>query len=186
MTHDSVHEVDPVVAAMIDSPHSSGTRGLAEQVVVGLTEAGWSLATAESITGGGLCAALTDVSGASRCVAGGVISYASAVKESVLGVDADLLKRQGAVNAEVAAGMAHGVVQLLGVDCAIATTGSAGPDWAPGGEQTEPSPPGTVFIAVTTPSSSWVEQIALSGGRDRIRSDSVDAALQVFIRALRA
>jgi nicotinamide-nucleotide amidase len=185
MTPESVHDVDPVVAAMIEDPHPSGTRGLAEQVVAGLIESGWSIATAESLTGGGICAALTDVPGASRCVAGGVVSYATSVKESVLGVDAQLLRRRGAVDAEVAQGMAHGVARLLGVDCAIATTGSAGPDWAPGGEEAEPVPPGTVFIAVMTPSASWVEQMVLSGDRDRIRTDSIAAALRICLRALR-
>lgn len=179
------HEIDPVVGAIIGDPPEGGTHGLAGEAIAGLIQAGWTVATAESITGGGVCAALTDIAGASRCVRGGVVSYASEVKRGVLGVDADLLRRRGAVDAEVAEQMARGVAALLGADCAIATTGSAGPEPASGGSQTDPVAPGTVFIAVHSPLSTWVEQLTFTGDRAHIRACVVTAALHALIRTMR-
>lgn len=184
MTQHHDHSLDPVTAAMIEVPEGTGNRRLAEQVVIGLIEAGWSVATAESVTGGGVCAALTDIPGASSCVNGGVVSYSSQVKQSVLKVDGDLLRRRGAVDPQVAEQMARGVAVVLGADCAIATTGSAGPDPAPGGSETESAQPGTIFIAVHTPDTTWVERLSLGGDRAQIRSDTVEAALQALRRSL--
>lgn len=169
---------------MIEVGEGAGTRGVAEQVVSGLIESGWSVATAESVTGGGVCAALTDIPGSSSCVRGGVVSYSTQIKRSVLNVDGDLLRRRGAVDAEVAEQMARGVAVVLGADCAIATTGSAGPDPAPGGTETGSVPPGTIFIAVHTPATTWVEHLSLRGDRARIRSETVVAALQALRRSL--
>lgn len=183
------HRCDPdsdsVVAAMIDDPPDPGIHGLAEQVIAGLLAAGWTVAVAESLTGGGVCAALTQVPGASACVRGAIVSYATDVKESVLDVDGDLLVRRGAVDAQVAEQMARGAAAVLTADCAVATTGSAGPDPAPGGSQTGPVDPGRVFLAVTTPNAAWVEQVSLHGDREQIRAQTVAAALRALIRTLR-
>ncbi|MGA0067493.1 MAG: CinA family protein, partial [Candidatus Nanopelagicales bacterium] len=80
----------------------------ADEVVSLLVERGQTVATAESLTGGLVCAELTSIPGASACVRGGLVSYAVAVKADVLGVDADLLERQGAVDPAVAVHMALG------------------------------------------------------------------------------
>ena len=100
------------------------------------------MATAESLTGGLVCAALTDVPGASAVVRGAVVAYATELKAQVLGVDPDLLATGGAVQAEVARQMATGVCRVLGADVGVATTGVAGPDPQDG------HPVGTVFVAV--------------------------------------
>ena len=89
---------------------------------------GETLATAESLTGGQLSARLTDVPGASRCFVGGVVSYATRVKVSLLGVPAEVVEEYGVVSEECAAAMAHGVRDRLAATYGLATTGVAGPD----------------------------------------------------------
>lgn len=155
------------------------TDGSAASVVALLRELGLRVATAESLTGGLVCAALTDVPGSSAVVRGGVVSYATDVKASVLGVDAGLLRARGAVDADVAVAMAEGVRSLLGADLAVATTGVAGPDPADG------QPVGTVFVAVAGPGGTAVERHALSGDRAAVRSASVAAALDLVDRTAR-
>ena len=90
------------------------------------------VATAESLTGGDVGGAICTVPGASAYYRGGVISYAYEVKARVLGVDAQLLATEGAVNPEVAAQMAAGAARVCGADYAVSTTGVAGPDPADG------------------------------------------------------
>ncbi|MFD6416703.1 CinA family protein [Streptomyces sp. NPDC060194] len=140
---------------------------------------GESVACAESLTGGLLAAALTDVPGASRAFRGGVTAYATDVKRDVLGVDGALLAERGAVDPDVALAMAAGVRRLLGADWGVATTGVAGPDPQDG------RPVGTVFVAVAGPGAEGglgehariVTPLRLNGGRTEIRKDSVRAAL---------
>ncbi|QIM21209.1 CinA family protein [Phycicoccus sp. HDW14] len=144
-----------------------------------LTERGLTVATAESLTGGLVCAALTDVPGASAVVRGGVVSYATDVKASVLGVDAGLLERRGAVDPDVAVAMAEGARRVLRADLAVSTTGVAGPDPADG------QPVGTVFVGVAGPGGTVVEQHALSGDRAAVRRATVAAALDLLHRTAR-
>jgi nicotinamide-nucleotide amidase len=148
-----------------------GSPTTAAEVVHALVEQGLSVGTAESLTGGLVCAALTSVPGASAVVRGGVVAYAGEVKASVLGVDRDLLDREGAVSAQVASALAEGVRRLLGCAVGVSTTGVAGPDPADG------RPVGTVFVAASGPWGILVEQHALTGDRERIREASVRAAL---------
>src|SRR6201996_8589327 len=111
-------------------------RELAGQVVELLTRTGLTVATAESLTGGLVAAALTDVPGASAAFRGGVIAYATELKAEILGVDAVMLRRHGAVSPPVASAMARGVRARLGATYGVATTGVAGPhpsDAQPGG-----------------------------------------------------
>ena len=136
---------------------------LARQVVELLGRRGLTVGTAESLTGGLLCSTLIDVPGASSVVRGGAVAYATDVKASVLGVDADLLAARGAVDADVARGMAAGARRLLGVDIGVATTGVAGPDRSDG------QPVGTVFVALDSDAGSDVLALALSGDRRTIR-----------------
>lgn len=152
---------------------------LASDVVAALRAAGLTVATAESLTGGLVCGALTDVPGASAVVRGGVVAYATPVKASVLGVDPDLLARVGAVDADVAGQLAEGARRVLGADVGVATTGVAGPDPADG------LPVGTVFVGVSGPWGTAVERHALTGDRHTIRLASVSAALDLLVRGLR-
>ncbi len=147
-------------------------------VVRGLKEAGLTVGTAESLTGGLVCAALTSVPGASAVVRGGVVAYASDVKADVLGVDRALLDREGAVNAAVARDLADGARRVLRCDVGVATTGVAGPDPADGAAV------GTVYVAASGPWGILVERHALTGDRADIRSASVRAALQLLEEGL--
>ncbi|GAB3604289.1 CinA family protein [Microbacterium aureliae] len=147
----------------------------AQEVLAALAERGWSVAVAESLTGGLLAGALTAVPGASAHVRGGVVAYATDVKQSVLGVAPDLLALRGAVDPEVARQMASGVRRVLGADVGLATTGVAGPDPQDG------RPVGTVFVAVETPASAEVVELALSGTRERIRQDTVTGVLRLAL-----
>ena len=159
----------------------------AEDLVALLIAQGRTVATAESLTGGLVCAALTSVPGASACVRGGIVSYAVAVKADVLRVDAAVLERQGAVDPAVAVQMAVGARRLLGADYAVATTGSAGPDPDPGGTLTGPVPPGSGFVAVAGPEGDLVAGFACADlDRGGVRRHAVDAALELLGRALGA
>ncbi len=150
--------------------------GLAGAVIREATARGVTLATAESLTGGLVAAALTGVPGASVVFRGGVVSYASAVKAEVLGVSARLLAERGAVDPDVASAMAAGVARLVGADLAVATTGVAGPDPADG------KPVGRVYVAVSDPPQ--VRRLDLVGDRASIRAASVEAALDLVLAAL--
>ena len=147
-------------------------------VLRGLDARGWSIGAAESLTGGRVTAALVDVPGASAHVRGGIVAYATDVKASRLGVDAQLLAARGPVDPDVAAQMAQGARHALSADVGLATTGVAGPD-PQGGK-----PVGTVHIAVATPETVVVSSLALSGSRDEIRAQTVQRVLQLALTVL--
>lgn len=138
-----------------------------ESVVLDLCrERGWTLAVAESVTGGLVGGRLTSVAGSSDVFKGGIISYASDVKRSLLGVG------EGPVVSESAAReMAHGVRVALGADVAVSLTGVAGP------EQQDGQPVGTLFVGVVGPGFDAVRQARLPGLRDQMRQFSVITAL---------
>nr|WP_201299552.1 CinA family protein [Aeromicrobium sp. 9AM] len=151
---------------------------MAADVVDALRSAGATVATAESLTGGLLCATLVSVSGASDVVRGGVVAYAPGLKTELLGVDADLLAREGTVTSDVALAMARGVRDRLGATYGLSTTGVAGPG------PSEGKPAGTVHVAVAGPADVWTTQLGLTGDRDTIRSQTVDALLSWLVARL--
>lgn len=136
------------------------------------------LAVAESLTGGLVAAELTSVPGASRSFRGSVTAYATELKRDVLGVDGALLAERGAVDPDVARGMAEGVRRVLRADWGLATTGVAGPD-PQDGQQV-----GTVFVAVAGPTGSWCERLQLNGDRAEIRTTTVNAVLTLLQQTL--
>jgi len=152
----------------------------AADLVARLTAAGQTVAVAESLTGGLVAAALTDVAGASLVVRGGVLVYATDLKAQLLGVDEVLLAQVGAVDADVAEQMAGGVRLLMGTTYGVATTGVAGPDPVDG------KPVGTVYVAVVGPGSSRVKALSLSGDRAHIRGHSVLAVLALLAEEIDA
>ena len=137
------------------------------------------VATAESLTGGDVGGAICTVPGASAYYRGGVISYAYEVKAQVLGVDAQLLAREGAVHPAVAVQMAVGAARVCGADYAVSTTGVAGPDPADG------QPVGTVYIGVCSPGGSEVFERHYSGDRAQIRAAASADAIALLARAVR-
>ena len=152
---------------------------LAAQVLARLEARGQTVAAAESLTGGLIAAALTDIPGASVSFRGGVVAYATELKAALLGVDRGMLARHGAVYAPVAAAMAAGVRARLGATYGVATTGVAGPEPADG------QPVGTAHIAVSAADDTVVRTIALRGDRHQIRRLTVEHALGLLLGRLR-
>jgi nicotinamide-nucleotide amidase len=138
-----------------------------------------TLAVAESLTGGLVAADLTAVPGASRVFRGSVTAYATDLKRDVLGVDGDLLRNRGAVDAEVARQMAAGVRRVMGAGWGAATTGVAGP------EPQDGQSVGTVFVAVAPPEGAVkVSALRLNGDRAAIRKESVRGVLALLLGEL--
>ena len=147
-------------------------------VIDALRGTGQTVATAESLTGGLLCATLVEVPGASDVLRGGVVAYLAETKSDVLGVDPALLERVGTVHADVAAAMAEGAIRVMGSTWGVATTGVAGP------EPSEGKPVGTVHVAVAGPGGVETRDVSLHGDRRLVREQAVDAALSLLIGRL--
>lgn len=147
---------------------------LPTRVVAGLRGAGATVAVAESLTGGEVCARLVAVPGCSAVLRGGVVAYATDLKASLLGVPTALLDERGPVDADVAREMARGVAQRLGADHGVATTGVAGP--GPVGD----APPGTAYVAVHGPGGTRVRRVLLAGPRGAVRAAVTAAALALL------
>lgn len=145
-----------------------------------LTDGDFTLATAESCTGGAIGAVLTSVSGSSSYYPGGVIVYANSAKMQLLGVESELLKEYGAVSRECAEAMAIGCRSLFTSTFAVSVTGIAGPT---GG--TVEKPVGTVFIGVAGPQGVTVSSYLFTGDREAVRTQSVDAALKAVVSYIR-
>ncbi len=138
-----------------------------------LADRGYTIGTAESMTGGMVTARLTDLPGSSAVVKGGLVAYDSELKQKLLGV-ADVTE---VVTVETAVAVAQGARALLGVDVAVSITGSAGP------EPLE-KPVGTVIIGVATPDDARARELLFTGDRERIRTYGTAAALQLTRLAL--
>jgi nicotinamide-nucleotide amidase len=159
---------------------AEGAVASAEEVIKRLGARGQTIAVAESLTGGMFAAALTAVPGASAVFRGGVVSYATDLKASLLGVPAVLLDAHGAVHPAVASAMAEGARQRMIATVGAATTGVAGPDPQDG------QPVGTVYIAVSSAGAGpIVRSLALSGDRQQIRQATVDRLLGLLVGMLR-
>ncbi len=133
-----------------------------------LEDQGRTIATAESMTGGLLAAALTSLPGAAAVVRGGLVAYAPELKAALLGVD-DVSR---VVTVDVAEQMARGARELLGSDVAVSVTGVAGPDPLE-------KPPGTIVIGVSTPEGTMAREMRMVGDRERVRTYAVTNALHL-------
>ena len=152
-------------------------------IVAALIERGFTIAVAESLTGGMLVSDLIATPGASAAVLGGVVAYDTRLKHSVLGVDEDLLAEAGAVDPRVAEQMADRVRGVLAVggrpaDVGVSTTGVAGPDRQDGKDV------GTVFLGFALGDRVFSVEVKLSGSREAIRSATVTEALLQLQRML--
>ncbi len=151
---------------------------IAEKLAILLVEKGWTIAVAESCTGGLLGGRITSVPGSSVYFIGGVVAYSNSMKMDLLGVPSTLIQTHGAVSEKVAKAMADGVVRATGADIGVAVTGVAGP----GGS--EDKPPGTVYLGVRTPAASEWKLLNLSGGREDVREAAVVGALRFLADTL--
>ena len=151
-----------------------------QELVLGLCrDQGLTLGTAESCTGGLVAARLTSIPGSSDVVRGGIVAYDNGIKETLLGVSPELLAEHGAVSAEVAAAMATGARERLGVDVAVSVTGIAGP-----GGGTPEKPVGLVFFHASGPMGEQSLRFELPGEREWIRARATVSALHLVRRLL--
>jgi competence/damage-inducible protein CinA-like protein len=134
-----------------------------------------TLAVAESCSGGLLASRITDVPGSSEYFDRGVVCYSNRAKEEMLGVPAALIAAHGAVSEPVASAMAGGIAERSGSDIGIGITGIAGP-----GGGTPEKPVGTVAIAVKTPSATQIRTFQFLGGRDMVKFQSAQAAMNML------
>ena len=144
-----------------------------------LHERGFTLAVAESCTGGLVGHRLTNVPGSSEYFVGGVIAYSYEAKVKLLGVSWDTLNTFGAVSRETVIEMARGVKKLLDVDIAVSISGIAGP-----GGGTLDKPVGTTWIGLSANDGEWAFEFHFDGDREQNKASSTDAALQVILDCL--
>lgn len=156
-----------------------GTGDDTMEVVAGraLARAGWTVALAESCTGGLVAKRLTDVPGSSAYFLGGVVAYSNEAKAALLGVSEETLRRHGAVSAETAVEMALGAVRRFGAALGVSVTGIAGP-----GGGSEEKPVGLVFIGCAAGERALARRFQFTGNRDRVRQYTAMAALDLIRR----
>jgi PncC family amidohydrolase len=152
---------------------------VAAEALALLVAARATLATAESLTGGRLASAVTSVPGASESYVGGFVTYATELKEALLGVPAALVEQYGVVSGECARAMAEGCRAVTGATYAVATTGVAGPD------RQEDKPVGTVFVGVAGPEGVTAISMELVGDRHQIQDRACREALAALCSILR-
>ena len=153
---------------------------LSREIQQFLYESGLTVGSAESCTGGRIAESIIAVPGASTYFKGGVISYTNEIKEHLLGVDHQLLEEQTAVCEEVAKAMVKGAIKTLGVDFAIASTGTAGP-----GGGTPSIPVGTIWLACGNADNIITMKLTEDYGRDINLAIATNKALQMFIDFLK-
>ncbi len=173
---------DLAAAALGDHVYSRDESTLETVIGRHLLAAKATLAVAESVTGGGLAARITNVPGSSAYFAGGYVTYSKRMKTEALSVPAALLAEYGAVSPETAKAMAEGARTAAHTDWAISLTGNAGP--STDGDEAKV---GTVYIGVAGPDGTEVtHRVWPVGDRDRVRSFAAQAALDLLNRRLRA
>ena len=144
-----------------------------------LINRGWMLTTAESCTGGLIAAACTDLAGSSQWFERGFVTYSNAAKTELLGVDAALITRDGAVSESVVRAMAQGALARSHAQVAVAVTGVAGPS---GGSASKPV--GTVWLAWATPQGLHSALHHFAGDRAAVRTATVQQALRGLLRLM--
>jgi len=147
------------------------------EVVIGrmLTQRNLTIATAESCTGGKIAQTLTSVAGASSYFKGSIVSYATKVKEEILGVDNNIIKEHTVVSEAVVRQMAINIKNLMKTDYAIATTGNAGPQKGDSNAAI-----GTVFIALATPNDVIIEEFNFGQPREKVIDRAVNKAFEML------
>ena len=151
---------------------------LATKIVKQLAKSGKTVCVAESLTGGGLGAAITEVAGSSEVFLGGITTYSDASKSKLLEVPKRLITKHTAVSEEVAKSMAENARQLFKSDYAISTTGVAGPGKAYGKSA------GTVWLAIASKKECVAIELSISGDRATVRNATIESALATFSRIL--
>ncbi len=157
---------------------------LATEVIAAMTKRSLTLATCESLTGGGVGAALTSVPGASQVYRGGIVAYARELKVSLAGVDPELVASEGVINELTALQMALGAQSRCDADWAVSTTGVAGPT------QQDGATVGTVWFGVVGPRvgmsspPQYTQMCHFEGDREAIRHAAVEHCFAMLLRVL--
>lgn len=147
----------------------------APEVVALLLRRGQTVAAAESLTGGLVCAALTAVPGSSAVLTGGIVAYTPPVKTALADVPAKVIEEFGLVSAQVAGALARGAARRCGADWGVGTTGAAGPD------PHDDADPGTVWVCVSDPDGAvTARRYRFEGDRRAVRDGAVVAALALL------
>lgn len=160
---------DPTTSVLFDT---------ASGLVAGATDAGLTIATAESLTAGQLAATIANIPGASAVLRGGLIVYATDLKRILAGVPEGVLTEFGPVSPETAAALAKGAADRCGANIGIGLTGVAGPDSQDG------VAPDTVFLGLSRDMSVSVHKLEINGDRARIRAAATLAGLDLARSAL--
>lgn len=151
---------------------------LVKQIIKSMKKSGLTLSVAESITGGGLAAAITDVAGSSSIFLGGLVTYSDQSKIKFLDVPKRTLTKESPVSESVAILMAENVRKNFGSDYGVATTGVAGPGKAYGQSA------GRAWIAIASKKKTISVELALSGDREAVRNATIQSALALLSRTL--
>jgi nicotinamide-nucleotide amidase len=159
---------------------SIGEKSVAQILIDALAERHFMLGSAESCTGGNIAHSITSVAGSSEVFSGTVVSYSNEVKHNVLGVSNDTLAQFGAVSEQTVAQMLDGACRVLGTDCAVATSGIAGP-----GGGTPDKPVGTVWIGAKSPTGMVVTEYHFPGNRERVINRATATAMLMLIKLLK-
>jgi len=177
---EGIDRIDGEIAAVLGAHVAARDEETIEEVTGRLLVGrGATLATAESLTGGGIAERVTRIPGASRYFRGGVVSYVDEAKRDVLGVAPETLRDRGPVSRETAVEMARGARRLFGSTWALSATGYAGPEG--GGPD---RPPGTTVLCLAGPGVETVRELNFPGTRDVVRERSCRSALDMLRRAL--
>jgi len=150
----------------------------AEALVKLLRDNGLTIATAESLTAGLISSELAEVAGVSKAFKGGAVTYQDEVKVSALDVNQETLQTYGAVSSQVAIEMAQGALAKFSADCAVSSTGIAGPD------SVEDKPVGLVFIGFANHAGAVSREFKFSGDRAQIRKMSAQAGIEFALENL--
>ena len=153
----------------------------AQQATDLLLQKGKTVSLAESCTGGMIAAALVGCPGVSEALLEGCVCYSNEAKQRTLGVLTETLRNHGAVSAECALEMVHGICDYTGSDTAIAVTGIAGP-----GGGTAAKPVGTVYIAALADGKARVEHHVFSGDRTAVRTQTAVRALEMLMDGIKS
>lgn len=150
----------------------------AQALVDLLKERNWTICSAESLTAGLISSSIAQISGASKVLKGGIVTYTNEIKTDLLGVKSQTLDEFGAVSAEVAKEMAQAAKEKFQSNCAISATGIAGP------EAVEGKPVGLVFIGFADENRLLVKELNLTGSREQIRQESALTAINFALSNL--
>lgn len=150
-----------------------------KELVELLMKKGWTIASCESLTAGLFASRIAEVPGASNVLIGGIITYATRIKEEIVHVDEKIIDAYGVVSAPCAQAMAENTRDLLKADLCVSFTGNAGPSCMEG------KPAGTIYCAIASASSVKVYHFQLKGERNEVRNQVVDAMCERVILFLK-